>query len=368
MADEETVSAEESAPSEYDILDQSGAEDKGWIVVHESVSQGEFRAEKMVPNGKIEQAGSTMEGLLLAISYYEDFQARLELPPTPELAHAQEVGDASRAAADGEDVEGQEVAPLTVTAPDGSLLTEEEWSQRDSGYPPAQEAMEERQENATAAENEAKQPAEDEIVEGESIVTMSRDNQPEDTLLVMEGEETMSDVIERKQVESELSESERGAANQGIGPHGPEGPEGYMGGEPETYDPGPGLNETEQVMADEHQEVIEAQQAARDEEAPPTMTEEEQETVAAEQADRAEAEQVAAETADTGPVGPADSADAAAGLTPAGAEAPTEAPVATPAAEVKAEELGVDLSQVEGTGADGKIVVGDVEAAAASSE
>ena len=41
---------------------------------------------------------------------------------------------------------------------------------------------------------------------------------------------------------------------------------------------------------------------------------------------------------------------------------------ATPAAEAKAEELGVDLTQVEGTGADGKIIVSDVEAAAEPSE
>jgi pyruvate/2-oxoglutarate dehydrogenase complex dihydrolipoamide acyltransferase (E2) component len=57
----------------------------------------------------------------------------------------------------------------------------------------------------------------------------------------------------------------------------------------------------------------------------------------------------------------------------AGEEAPAESdteeaegePKATPAAVAKAEELGVDLDTVEGTGADGRITVGDVEAAAA---
>jgi len=45
--------------------------------------------------------------------------------------------------------------------------------------------------------------------------------------------------------------------------------------------------------------------------------------------------------------------------------APEEAEVdATPAAEAKAEELGVDLAEVEGSGADGRVTVGDVEAAA----
>lgn len=43
---------------------------------------------------------------------------------------------------------------------------------------------------------------------------------------------------------------------------------------------------------------------------------------------------------------------------------PEDAPVATPAAEAHAEELGVDLSTVEGTGADGKILKSDVAAAA----
>lgn len=39
-------------------------------------------------------------------------------------------------------------------------------------------------------------------------------------------------------------------------------------------------------------------------------------------------------------------------------------PEATDAAERKAEELGVDLSSVEGTGKDGRVTVGDVERAA----
>lgn len=46
-------------------------------------------------------------------------------------------------------------------------------------------------------------------------------------------------------------------------------------------------------------------------------------------------------------------------------EADSEArPEATEAAEEKAAELGVDLSEVEGSGADGRILVSDVEAAA----
>lgn len=42
------------------------------------------------------------------------------------------------------------------------------------------------------------------------------------------------------------------------------------------------------------------------------------------------------------------------------------APAATPAAQAHADELGVDLSQVEGTGQDGTILKSDVAAAAAT--
>lgn len=41
---------------------------------------------------------------------------------------------------------------------------------------------------------------------------------------------------------------------------------------------------------------------------------------------------------------------------------------ATPAAQAKAQELHVDLSEVEGTGAGGQIIVSDVEAAAKGEE
>ncbi len=46
------------------------------------------------------------------------------------------------------------------------------------------------------------------------------------------------------------------------------------------------------------------------------------------------------------------------------ADAEAEEADATAAAEAKAEELGVDLSEVEGSGADGRILVSDVEDAA----
>lgn len=41
---------------------------------------------------------------------------------------------------------------------------------------------------------------------------------------------------------------------------------------------------------------------------------------------------------------------------------------ATPAAEAKADELGVDTAEVEGTGVEGRVLVGDVEDHAAAAE
>jgi len=348
MANDEATVEESAPPTEIEVLDRAGVEEAGWVIVHESVSQGLFRAEKPASNGKVEQAGSTEEGLLLAISYYEANLASIEPPPQPEL---------EAVAADAE----PEEALRTVTAPDGEQYTEAEWAARDSGYEPTAEAAAQGQETKTDAADEASGAEE---VESETLVTLNSSNQPEDTLSVLPGEESINDVIERKAAESQASEEERGAENQGIGPNGPLGPEGLMGGTPETYDPGPGLSETEQAMNDETAEQVDAAVQARDAEVAPATTEEEQAAMEGEQAMQADAEQAAAETADTGPVGPADSADAAAGV--GAAEASSEAPVATPAAEAKAEELGVDLSTVEGTGADGKIVVGDVEAAASS--
>ena len=50
--------------------------------------------------------------------------------------------------------------------------------------------------------------------------------------------------------------------------------------------------------------------------------------------------------------------------TPGEAAEQKDKPQATPAAERKAEELGVDLSQIEGTGSGGRITVKDVTEAA----
>lgn len=295
------------AATEIPVLDRGQAEEKGWVIVHESVSQGLFRAEKPASNGKVEQAGSTMESLLLAISYYENHLDSIESPPQPEL---QAIADEAE----------PEEALRTVTAPDGEAYTEAEWAARDSGYAATAEAAAEGQEAKKDAEDEKKAGEE---VESETLETVNSSNQPDNLMSVYPGEESLNDVIERKQAESQASEEARGAANQGIGPNGPEGVEGLMGGPPETYDPGPGLSVTEQAMLDEHVGTAEAAQAERD-----------------------EAEAQAAEAATQSP------------------EQAAEAPAATPAAEAKAQELGVDLAAVEGTGADGKITVGDVENAA----
>jgi pyruvate/2-oxoglutarate dehydrogenase complex dihydrolipoamide acyltransferase (E2) component len=78
------------------------------------------------------------------------------------------------------------------------------------------------------------------------------------------------------------------------------------------------------------------------------------------------------EAAEQEPAGPPDAADQER-VAPADAEGsgepesqstPSDEVYATEAAEDAAEELGVDLTQVEGTGQDGRVLKGDVEAAA----
>ena len=273
---------------------------EGWVVVQDGPF---YRAEFYGPNGKVEAAGHSEAQLQEAIQGYQDHLAAIEQPEPPELA-------AIAAAAEPDE------ALRTVTGPDGEAYTEAEWLARDSGYAPTAEAHAEGQANKQDAADEAAAEPE---VESETLVTMSDDNQPSNILSVLPGEESLADVFERKAEASATAESERGATNTGIGPHGPEdgsAPEGPMGGPPLTYDGGPGLSVTEQAMADEAQAGMEAAIAERDEAVP------------------AEAETTVIETN------------------------------ATPAAIEKAAELGVDLSTIEGTGKEGKITVGDVEDAA----
>lgn len=329
--------------AELEVLDWDEIESRGWVLVHEGPWQNDFRAEKYGPSGKIEAAAPSKDGLASSITRHEAFQESLETPPPVEHEAIAERAE-------------PEEALRTVTAPDGELVTDEEWTARDSGYEATAETAAERQAEKADAEDEKKTP--DEIPESESITIESRDHQQSENLSVYPGEETMSDVIDRKQEQSQASEEERGAANQGIGPHGPESVEGYMGGEPETYDPGPGLSETELAMQQEREAELEALTERE------TETAEAQVAAAEEQAQAAaEAEEAAEPAADQGVGGLA----ADQGVTPEmdTPEGQTEAEVsATPAAIAKAEELGVDISTVEGTGADGKVVVSDVEDAA----
>ena len=384
--DESLQTAPVAADPEIELLTDAEIEERGWVIVHEGPWQADFRAEKyLTGDKKVEQAGTTKENLLKAITYYETFQDRVSQPQTPpEVIAARERGDAARAAAEGDPEAVAEVA-LTVTAPDGTLLTEEEWSLRDSGYEIADKAQEEREERSQAEEDELK--GEPEPPESETIVTSSQDQQPEDTLLVRPGEESLADVDERKQEEAVASEAERGETNTGIGPHGPvEGPapEGPMGGEPESYDPGPGLSETELAKQQEVQAEIDQAVQMRDEGLPEREVEKGQPGEAAAEAgttdEQAEAdaeaqrqaeedarqrEEAAAAAVDVGPVSPADSADAAAGVIPpaSGQETAEQAPPATDAAQELAAQEGIDLSTVEGTGAEGKITKPDVQAA-----
>jgi hypothetical protein len=317
MSETETEPTSEAAapPPEPEIMSWAECEAAGWVLVHEGPWQNDYRAEKYPPGGsKVEQSAVSKEKLAEAISYWEATQETIAPQPPPE----------QEAIAEAAEAEG---ALKTVTGPDGELYTEDEWTARDSGYEPTAEAAAEgTAQKQEAADSAAAEPE----VEVETLETVNRDNQPDEIMSVLPGEESMSDVIERKAEASAESESERGAVNQGIGPHGPDGPEGYMGGEPETYDPGPGLSETELAMQQEREQQN-AELIARERE---------------EAAAQVEAAEQASEAA------PAAEGDLD----------------ATPAAVAKAEELGVDITTVEGTGKDGKITVGDVEDAAPAGE
>src|SRR5262245_24108395 len=315
---------------------------EGWVLVHAGPWQNDYRAEKYGPNGKIEAAAPSEELLLQSIEAYEEKLAAIEIPLVPEHAAIAEAAE-------------PEEALRTVTGPDGELYTEAEWAARDSGYEPTAEAHAEGQE---AKKDAADQAGGSDEVESETLELVNTSNQPSDILSVYPGEESINDVIERKAEESAASESERGAENQGIGPHGPgeNAPEGYMGGEPETYDPGPEPTETELAMQAEREAQLEALTASEMEKAGVDLAAAEEAAQAA-----AEAEENAEPAVDQG-----------ANPVPAGEAPPVDTPegqpeaevAATPAAIAKAEELGVDISTVEGTGAGGNITVSDVTDAA----
>ena len=251
-------------------ISRSEAEAKGWVIVHED--DNFLRAEKYLSgNEKIEAAGHS-EGLLLeAIYAIEAFNDNLELPAQEEIVQSGVLVD-----------EDGNVVP-SVTGPDGQEFTDSEWESRDApgGSPEAKEAAAAREDASADAENEAK--AEPDVGKVETIELLSRDNQLDEVLTVQKGEESMADVIARKQEQGAQLESDRAVRGEGIGPNKPE--ENPLGGPAEVSDG---------VVAEEVE--------------------------------------------------------------------------ATPAAEELAEEKDVDLSQVEGTGKDGKITKSDVASAASEGD
>ena len=306
-------------------LSRAEAEKAGWIIVHEDEEGGSYRAERYLDsNTKIEAAGAT-EGLLLeAINARHEFEDSIEQPPPPEPSNL----DAAK----------------VVATPLGEL-TEEEWSLRDSGYEPAAEAEEARREQAQQAEDEAKADPRGEIDTEQVVVESQRDHQLQDVLIVHSGEETLDDVVDRKLEQTAQAESDRADAGLGIGPYetDEDGEPVPMGGQPELFDPADlpdGVPATEQAMAEEHQAAIDAAEQTRDEEG--------------KAADKPEAQTKTAEARTEAVQGAKDEAE--------------EGPDATPAAAELADEHGIDLNEVEGTGEGGKITKPDVQAAVDAQE
>lgn len=346
---------------------RSEAEANGWVIVHEDEGQGLYRAEKYIGGNKIEQSGIT-EGLLLeAINAYEDHLASSVEPVAARVDESNMPLDE-----DGNLVR-------SVLGPDDMAMTEAEWANRgvhdavvredgemrlEGATPAAAEADEAREEIAREKENE--RTAEPDVGPTEALDLDNRDHQLAERLIVREGEDSMPEVIDRKLEESADAEAERSNAGIGIGPMDLDA-EGNLvppGGRSEIFDPRElpgGVDSGEEVVQARAEAEIEEATALRDE-----------------HGKAADKPELAGEVAEAGSEAQQDLADEkaedSAEPSSSGGEASADQesldsggesqPEATEAALELAEEENVDLSQVKGSGKDGKIVKSDVEAAA----
>lgn len=330
------------------------AEALGWRFVHNveadhvvtSTTQGEVRhtpethvAEKYHsvaggPSQLIHEEGETMGKLLERIHWFEENQRRLQ----PESVEAVPVETSPL----NLDEAGVPLRTVTVPADPSDIsedkkviqITEEEWAARDRadvlvvrnerggleqityGGSTAEvtDAYQRKLDHDAAVEN-ARTAGED--VETEQVYLDPAEvevDQPGATgtglLVVRKGEESISEVFERKQEGKNEAENARAVVQQVVGPQGvaPEGQEDLVGADVQL------AKDTD----------VESEQ--------PRMTQ-----------DEFEAQKEALEH-------------------PEDAEEPEVD--ATPAAAELAEEKGVDLTEVEGTGKDGRVTKPDVEKAA----
>ena len=173
------------------------------------------------------------------------------------------------------------------------------------------------------------------------------------SLLVLAGEDDLSEVQARKQEGKNELENQRAVIQAEVGPQGvaPEGEEDLVGTDAQVARHTDVESEQPRMTQDE----FEAQQAAnavRGHDAlvsGPTAVTAEQE-----QQDRSEAQEAVAKQARDTDLASADSDEKQAEVREAGIEA-------TEAAQARAAERGVDVEQVEGTGKDGRVTKGDVE-------
>jgi pyruvate/2-oxoglutarate dehydrogenase complex dihydrolipoamide acyltransferase (E2) component len=358
------------------------AESNGWVIVHEDEGQGHYRAEKYIDsNTKIEASGVSEGKLLESINAQEQHRASFVEPEDKPVDET------------GQPLDEAGFPLRTVLAPDDEALTDREWSTRGAGdvivdedgtrtYGPTEAAAradDRRQEIATEVENQKKAEP-DNGPTGQIEQESARDHQLQDVLVVREGEESLGEVIDRKADESATAESERAAAGLGIGPinYLPQEGEEHgeivlepvpMGGPADYFDPSElpaGVDSaSEQVEIREDAEVDKAEEL-RDEHG--------------KQADKPE---FAGEIAEAGSEAQQDAKDEAENDQADESEAPASTPEAetpseedsapeqgqpqegdieaSPAAKELAKEKGVDLKNVKGSGAEGKVTKPDVE-------
>ena len=384
---------------------KSEAEALGWKFTHHtdedtlltSGTQGEYRivpenntAEKYQNNTLITEHGETMGKLLERIAWYEENQKRIapeEVNPNEVATNVLNVDEA-----------GLPLRTVLVPADPTDLsddkeviaVTEEEWASRDradvlvvrdeDGKPvqkffggasaEAQEAYDLKLKHDAEVENARTAQEKVDSVQVELDPSQLMDS-PGATgtglLIVREGEESISDVQDRKQEQKIEKENARAIEQAVMGPQGvaPEGQEDLVGTDVAHASDSDLESEQPRFTQDEFEAWKESQEHPEEVDAP-GATQEAQE--AAQDAQSEAVEEKAKEARDED-LATADDAEHTAEAREAGIEAASDASEepevdATPAAAELAEEKGVDLTDVEGTGKDGRVTKPDVEKAA----
>lgn len=359
---------------------KSEAESLGWMFVHNmdadvvltSGTQGEVRhtpethvAEKYAPNGAlIHEEGETMGKLLERINLYEENQKRIQPESVePVIAESNPLNV---------DNAGLPLRTVSIPADPSDLsddkeviqITEEEWAARDradvlvvrdedgkavqvtygGSSPEITDAYQAKLDHEAAVENARtalpNPDTEVMILDPSEMIDM-----PGATgtghLVVPAGTESLAELQEGKQEQKLEKENARAIEQSVVGPQGvaPENQEDLVGMDVQHAQDSDLESEQPRMTQDEFDAAKEALEHPEDVEEP-GATQEAQEKAQAEASAKDEAA--------------------------AKAERDKSEPEveATPAAEALAEEKDVDLTEVEGTGKDGRVTKADVEKAA----